>query len=65
MANPASIADIEARWRPLSAQEWSRFRGPNGTGISPSKTIPTRFSKDDFHYRVALPAEGHSSPIRS
>ncbi|MBI1900572.1 MAG: PQQ-binding-like beta-propeller repeat protein [Planctomycetia bacterium] len=45
------------------AQEWTRFRGPNGTGISEAKTIPTTFTEQDFNWKVKLPAEGHSSPV--
>jgi len=46
-----------------TAQEWTRFRGPNGTGISAAKTIPTTWSEADFNWKVALPGDGHSSPV--
>src|SRR6266850_6283372 len=46
-----------------AAQEWSRFRGPNGTGISYAKTIPSRISDSDINWRVELPGTGHSSPV--
>ncbi len=46
-----------------SAQEWTRFRGPNGTGISNAKTIPTAISAADLKWKVALPGVGHSSPV--
>jgi outer membrane protein assembly factor BamB len=45
------------------AQEWTRFRGPNGTGISEAKTIPTQWTESDFNWKVALPGVGHSSPV--
>lgn len=45
------------------AQEWTRFRGPNGSGISEAKTIPTRWANEDFNWKVALPGVGHSSPV--
>jgi outer membrane protein assembly factor BamB len=45
------------------AQEWTRFRGPNGTGISHAKTIPTKISEADLRWKVALPGTGHSSPV--
>ena len=45
------------------AQEWTRFRGPNGTGISEAKTIPTQWTEKDFNWKVALPGAGHSSPV--
>jgi len=45
------------------AQEWTRFRGPNGTGISLAKGIPSKFTLSDATWRVALKGEGHSSPV--
>lgn len=45
------------------AQEWTRFRGPNGTGISDAKTIPTEWTEADFNWNVPLPGVGHSSPV--
>ena len=47
----------------LSAQEWTRFRGPNGTGVSQAKTIPTKWTEKDINWRIALPGVGHSSPV--
>ncbi len=44
------------------AQEWTRFRGPNGQGISDVKTIPTAFSAKDYKWKQKLPGEGHGSP---
>ena len=46
-----------------AAQEWPRFRGPNGTGVSPAKGIPSKFALADANWRVALKGEGHSSPV--
>ena len=43
-------------------QEWTRFRGPNGTGLSATK-IPADWGGDDVLYRSKLPGQGHSSPI--
>ncbi|HVW01004.1 MAG TPA: PQQ-binding-like beta-propeller repeat protein [Planctomycetaceae bacterium] len=45
------------------AQEWTRFRGPNGTGISDARNIPTTWTADDYNWKVELPAAGHSSPV--
>lgn len=45
------------------AQEWTRFRGPNGTGISQAKSIPTNLSAADINWKVELPGVGHSSPV--
>ncbi len=44
-------------------QEWTRFRGPNGTGESDATTIPATWTTKDYHWRVKLPGIGHSSPV--
>jgi len=49
--------------RSASAQEWTRFRGPNGTGMGAAASIPAQFSPAHYNWRVALPGEGHSSPV--
>ena len=42
--------------------EWSRFRGPNGSGVAEG-TIPTEFGPDkNLIWKTELPP-GHSSPI--
>jgi outer membrane protein assembly factor BamB len=47
----------------LKSQEWTRFRGPNGTGISRSKWIPTKITAAEQNWKVKLPGSGHSSPV--
>lgn len=47
----------------LTAQEWTRFRGANGVGASNADSIPTRWSADDYNWRIKLPGVGHSSPV--
>jgi outer membrane protein assembly factor BamB len=44
-------------------QEWTRFRGPNGQGISHAKTIPIKWTESDYNWKVSLPGGGHSSPV--
>jgi len=44
-------------------QQWSRFRGPNGQGISYAKTIPVKWSEEDYNWKIKLPGGGHSSPV--
>lgn len=46
-----------------TGQEWTRFRGPNGQGISDAKTIPVQWTDRDYNWRFKLPAGGHSSPV--
>lgn len=47
------------------AGDWSRFRGPNGTGVSPDSTpTPVVWSPtQNIKWRVELPGEGVSCPI--
>jgi outer membrane protein assembly factor BamB len=45
------------------AQEWTRFRGPNGTGIGHAPGLPVQWTLKDCLWRVELPGVGHSSPV--
>ena len=47
---------------PSPAQEWARFRGPNGSGESEAKTVPGTWTEADYNWKVELPGIGHSSP---
>ena len=49
----------------LPAGDWVRFRGPNGSGISPDeKPVPVKWSEtENLKWKVALPGPGSSSPI--
>ena len=44
------------------AQEWSRFRGPNGTGESETN-FPATWGGKEIAWKVELPGIGHSSPV--
>lgn len=42
---------------------WTRFRGPNGTGVAETGALPVEFGKDkNLVWRTAL-APGYSSPV--
>lgn len=46
------------------ADNWERFRGPNGNGISADKNVPIKFSaKDGTLWSIDIPGDGASSPI--
>ena len=45
-----------------NAQEWTRYRGPNGTGVSTTR-FPAKWSKHDYAWTADLPGIGHSSPV--
>ena len=60
---PCSIALALLASAPLQAQEWASFHGAGGRGTSDAKTIPVKFSKEDYNWDVELPGTGHSSPV--
>jgi outer membrane protein assembly factor BamB len=45
------------------AEEWSRFRGPDGTGISDATTVPVQWAEKDYNWKIKLPGVGYSSPV--
>ncbi|MEJ2701724.1 MAG: PQQ-binding-like beta-propeller repeat protein [Sedimentisphaerales bacterium] len=47
----------------VQGQGWTRFRGPNGQGISDAKTIPAKWTEQDYDWKVRLPGGGHGSPV--
>ncbi len=50
----AAVADVE---------NWSRFRGPNGTGVSSATNLPVEFGPESHvKWKAAVPP-GHSSPV--
>jgi outer membrane protein assembly factor BamB len=45
------------------ADDWSQFRGPNGTGVSATTGLPTEFGPNkNVVWKTELPP-GHSSPV--
>ncbi len=47
----------------VAAEDWSQFRGPNGTGVSTTTGLPTEFGPDkNVFWKTPLPP-GHSSPV--
>lgn len=55
-----------AAWPRLAAgQEWTRFRGPNGTGLAKAaaETIPVTWTEGEFNWKVKLPGTGRGSPV--
>lgn len=46
-----------------NAEEWGRFRGPNGAGVSASSGYPTEFGRTrNIHWRTPA-RDGKSSPV--
>jgi outer membrane protein assembly factor BamB len=50
----------------VQAEDWPRFRGPQGNGVSAdTKAQLTWSDKDNLKWKIALPGPGSSSPITS
>jgi outer membrane protein assembly factor BamB len=67
IALPLGVAWLFAVLSPATADgdDWSRFRGPNGSGISETSPLPDRFGPTtNVVWKTELPA-GHSSPVLS
>jgi outer membrane protein assembly factor BamB len=47
----------------LYADNWDRFRGPNGAGQSDEPGIPTKWEPANFLWKRPLANIGHSSPV--
>jgi len=48
----------------VPAADWAQFKGPNASGVSPEKNLPTEWGKDKgVAWKAKLPARGVSSPV--
>lgn len=47
----------------VGAQEWTRFRGPNGQGQGKIESLPLEITPVDYKWVVKLEGFGHSSPV--
>ncbi|MBH58155.1 MAG: hypothetical protein CMJ82_13340 [Planctomycetaceae bacterium] len=48
----------------IRSENWTRFRGPSGQGISSETDLPVTWSKDEnIKWTADLPGQGWSSPI--
>jgi outer membrane protein assembly factor BamB len=63
MKSIATLVVVLALAGPPASDPWSRFRGPNGTGISETSDLPTEFGPTkNVVWKAPVPA-GHSSPV--
>ena len=60
---PPAISLILALTAAGAAQDWTRFRGPNGGGVSDAKSIPVQWTEADYNWKAELPGVGHGSPV--
>lgn len=48
----------------LQAEDWMRWRGPNGRAVADAKSLPVEWSgAKNVRWKAAIPGEGVSSPI--
>jgi outer membrane protein assembly factor BamB len=47
----------------ILADDWPRFRGPNGSGIGVAANVPAQWTEKDYNWTVKLPGVGHSCPV--
>lgn len=45
------------------AENWPRFRGPNGQGISGESDFPVKWAEENYAWKTVLSGSGHSSPV--
>ena len=57
------LAQLSTIAQTPKAPDWTRFRGPNGSGVSSAKNVPLEFGPNNhLLWRLELPT-GYSSPI--
>lgn len=60
------VASLSAVPSSLCAEDWTRFRGPNGQGIASESDLPLEWSEDsNIAWKTPIPGQGWSSPIVS
>lgn len=63
MSRPALALLLILTAAAVHADEWTRFRGPNGTGVSDATGLPVEFGPDrNVAWKTPVPP-GHSSPV--
>ncbi len=58
IASGAALSSVAA-----AASNWTRFRGPNGTGVSDATNLPVEFGPTSHVKWKATVPPGHSSPV--
>ncbi len=56
---PVGLANAQSD----QAMQWSRFRGPNGSGVTTEIGIPSQWSEKNYAWVAELPGVGNSSPV--
>src|SRR5437016_800563 len=57
-------ASASAAYGQPAQQSWPQWRGPLGTGVSPTAAPPIEWSESKHvRWKTAIPGKGHSSPV--
>ncbi len=60
------VAGLSAIPNSIHGDDWTRFRGPNGQGITSEHDLPLEWSEDNnIAWETPIPGQGWSSPIVS
>ena len=61
----ALLGTVMSNYLPLSvAEDWTRFRGSDGSGVSANENVPTVWNQDkNIQWSIDLPGPGSSCPI--
>jgi outer membrane protein assembly factor BamB len=46
-----------------TADNWPRFRGPNGSGVVEDVKLPAEWGDANYRWKIDLPGIGHGSPV--
>jgi len=63
LASTVAVAFLAVGSLAHAQEPWTRFRGPNGTGVSPAVGLPTEFGPEQSVVWKAAVPRGHSSPV--
>ena len=64
MTRPAVLLLLLAAAASATAADWTRFRGPNGTGIAEGPAAPSEWGDEsNLKWKTDLPGKGSSSPV--
>ena len=47
----------------FAQENWTRFRGDNGSGLALNAQLPQKWTESDYAWQVDLPGVGSSSPV--
>jgi outer membrane protein assembly factor BamB len=47
----------------VNGQAWTRFRGPNGSGLADAAGVPSTWTDADYNWKTKLEGVGHSQPV--